>query len=160
MDLKLLLEYGNARVLDSIAGLDARTWEIGEACGYWSPKDVMAHLTSYEYFCVEVVSSLLGQTENPYMTRMATLGGDKFSQDEVAARQALPVEAILEEYQAVHEQLMGLLPQISAETMRQPGTLPWYGAPYALEDFLVYTAYGHKIEHCTQITVFKERHAV
>lgn len=52
---------------------------------------------------------------------------------------------------------MALVAQIPAETARLTGTLPWYGAEYALDDFVVYTFYGHKREHSAQIAVFRDR---
>ncbi len=38
---------------------------------------------------------------------------------------------------------------------RQTGMLAWYGAEYDLEDYVVYTYYGHKREHCGQIQAFR-----
>ena len=46
--------------------------------------------------------------------------------------------------------------KIPVEVLRRPGTLPWYGAQYALDDFIVYQYYGHKREHTAQINVFKD----
>ena len=46
--------------------------------------------------------------------------------------------------------------RIPPDTWRQNGTLPWYGAEYSLDDFIVYTFYGHKREHTAQINVFKD----
>jgi hypothetical protein len=39
----------------------------------------------------------------------------------------------------------------------KPGTLPWYGPEYALDDFIVYSYYGHKREHSAQINVFRDQ---
>ncbi len=47
--------------------------------------------------------------------------------------------------------------RIPSETLRQNGTLPWYGMAYALDDFLVYAYYGHKREHSAQIAAFRDR---
>ena len=41
-------------------------------------------------------------------------------------------------------------------TRRQAGLIDWYGAEYDLEDFLIYSYYGHKREHSAQIEVFKD----
>jgi hypothetical protein len=51
---------------------------------------------------------------------------------------------------------MGLITGISAEMRQRPGTLPWYGMEYALDDFIVYQYYGHKREHMAQVNVFKD----
>ena len=55
------------------------------------------------------------------------------------------------------EETILLLENIPVEQRRQVGALPWYGAGYTLEDFLVYTFYGHKREHGAQIDGFRSR---
>ena len=52
--------------------------------------------------------------------------------------------------------LMSMVDTIPSETLRQSGTLPWYGMAYALDDFLVYAYYGHKREHSAQIAAFRD----
>ncbi len=47
--------------------------------------------------------------------------------------------------------------QIPTEILRQPGTVPWYGMEYSLDDFLVYQYYGHKREHMAQVNVFADQ---
>ncbi len=67
------------------------------------------------------------------------------------------MKAVLGEYNDAHAQVMSIVAQISPETLRQTGTLPWYGAIYALDDFLVYAFYGHKREHSAQIASFHDQ---
>ena len=50
--------------------------------------------------------------------------------------------------------LIGGIPETERS---RPGTLPWYGDEYALDDFIVYTSYGHKREHGPQIEAVLER---
>ena len=63
---------------------------------------------------------------------------------------------MLAEYIDAYEQAAALLPEISPELRRQNGTLAWYGDQYDLDDFILYTFYGHKREHCAQISVFRD----
>ncbi len=56
-----------------------------------------------------------------------------------------------------YPQAMSLIVQIPVETLRQAGTLPWYGMDYSLDDVLVYMYYGHKREHSAQIAAFRDR---
>jgi hypothetical protein len=51
---------------------------------------------------------------------------------------------------------MSLIVAIPPETLRQTGTLPWYGMQYAMDDVLVYMYYGHKREHSAQIAAFRD----
>jgi hypothetical protein len=52
---------------------------------------------------------------------------------------------------------MNILPKIPADILHRPGVLPWYGKEYDLEDFIVYTFYGHKREHCAQIAAYRDQ---
>ena len=52
---------------------------------------------------------------------------------------------------------MQLAAQNTPETFRANGSIPWYGAEYCLDDYIVYTNYAHKREHCGQIDVFGDR---
>ena len=46
---------------------------------------------------------------------------------------------------------------MAPDLCRLPGTLPWYGNRYSLDDFIVYTFYGHKREHGAQIGVYRDK---
>src|SRR5207302_6236630 len=80
-----------------------------------------------------------------------------FNDAQVADRAGLPMRAVLDECAAAHERTMALIRRIPEELCRQPGTLPWYGAEYALDDVIVYMYYGHKREHGAQIAAFRDR---
>ncbi len=67
------------------------------------------------------------------------------------------MKEVLGELNDTHAQVMSMVVQISPETFRQTGTLPWYGMDYSLDDFIVYTYYGHKREHSAQIAAFRDR---
>lgn len=51
---------------------------------------------------------------------------------------------------------MVILDGFSRDMLRKVGALPCYGAEYDLEDFIVYSFYGHKREHCAQIAVYRD----
>ena len=52
------------------------------------------------------------------------------------------------------QQQGGVVAERRQAKRREPGTLPWYGPEYDLEDFIAYTFYGHKREHMAQVNVF------
>ena len=54
---------------------------------------------------------------------------------------------------------MALAGQISEETFQQNGTMPWYGDDYDQDDFIVFTNYAHKREHCAEIDHFQDQFA-
>lgn len=90
---------------------------------------------------------------------MGALGPLGFNDTEVAARQDKTIGEVLAEYNGTQAQTIALAARIPAETYRQNGTLPWYGPEYDLDDFLVYTFYGHKREHSAQVAVFGDQSA-
>ena len=149
-----VLKYGHQTVLRTLDGLPKTEWETPGVCGTWSVKDIIAHLASYEHLLVDVLSIFLDGGPTPYLEKMGTLGPLQFNDDEVALRQDKTIADVLAEYNDTHAQTMALAARIPAETYRQNGTLPWYGPEYDLDDFIVYSYYGHKREHCAQIAVF------
>jgi hypothetical protein len=152
-----ILKYGHLTVQQTLAGLPEAEWETGGVCGVWSVKDIIAHLASYEWLLVDLLNSFLAGGPTPHLEKMGTLGPEQFNDDEVALRQDKSSQELLTEYTETQAKTMALAGQISAETFREVGTLPWYGPEYSLDDFLVYTYYGHKREHCAQINVFRDR---
>jgi hypothetical protein len=151
-----ILKYGHQTLLNSIDGLPEEDWRTAGVCGVWSVKDIMAHLASYEQVLIEVLNSLLNDSPTPTLKKFGELGV-RFNDVEVEARRGRAVGEVLAEYQDVHAQTVALLAQFPAEARRQNGALPWYGPGYDLDDFIVYTFYGHKREHSAQIAVFRDQ---
>jgi hypothetical protein len=148
-----ILKYGHQTSLAAVDGLPNTDWETAGACGVWSVKNIIAHLASYEQVLVEVLTGFLGGGPTPYLESF----NEQFNDTQVALRRDLSVAETLAEYNDAHARVMALAPRLSAETFRQTGTLPWYGMEYALDDFIVYSYYGHKREHSAQIAAFRDR---
>jgi hypothetical protein len=156
MNASDILKYGHLTVLNAVDGLDDAGWDSPGVCGIWSTKNVVAHLASYEAAIADVLASFLGDAATPTLDRMKSQGA-AFNDAEVAARTSLTPSQTLDEYVAHATRTANLIVQIPPETLRNPGTLPWYGAEYSLDDLLVYMAYGHKREHGAQIAVFRDK---
>ena len=150
-----ILKYGQLTVLREIEGVPASAWETSGACGFWSVKDIVAHLASYEEVLIDILSGLLGQHQTPYLDQFTQPGG-QFNDTEVEKRSGKTMPELLDELNTAHARVIELLALIPAETRRQPGLLPWYGLEYALDDLLVYMYYGHKREHSAQIAAFHD----
>ncbi len=155
MNANDILMYGQGTVLQTIEGLPESAWEIPGACGVWSIKDIIAHLTSYEHTMLDVLSTFVHSGPTPYLSKF-TDPEINFNDSEVAARKEKTVGEVLGEFNDTHAQVMSLATRIPMETFRQIGTLPWYGMEYALDDLIVYTQYGHKREHSAQIAAFRD----
>jgi hypothetical protein len=154
MNAQDILKYGQLTVLRTIEGLPEADWETSGVCGVWSVKDIIAHLASYEQVLVEVLTSFLGGGPTPYLDQFQDPNG-QFNDTQVAIRRGATIAETLAELNTTHARVMALVEQIPAETLRRAGTLPWYGMEYALDDFIVYSYYGHKREHSAQIAVFR-----
>lgn len=152
-----ILRYGHLTVMASLESVPKSEWQQTGVCGVWSVRDIVAHLASFEHLLIEVFSGVLGENKpTPGLTRMATEGPQAFNDYEVGQRQALSPAAALAEYTETHEEAMAYAARIPPETYRQDGALPWYGVEYDLDDFIVYTFYGHKREHMAQVDHFRD----
>lgn len=151
-----ILKYGHQFVTRNILGIPADQWEVNTVCGTWSCKQILAHLASYEELLIDVLNPFAG-IEAPTPTLNALfLDHAGFNESQVARRARLSIEEILAEYDGGYAKNMELIAYISPESLREVGTIPWYGAEYSLDDFIVYSFYGHKREHMAQINVFKD----
>lgn len=150
-----VLHYGHQTVLRNIEDLDKHDWETPGVCGVWSVKDVVAHLASFEHLLVDVLSGFLGGGPLLYLDQFRD-PNNRFNDSQVALREANSPGETLSEYVTVQQQVNDLIIQFSSEMLREPGTLPWYGTEYSLDDFIVYNYYGHKREHSAQIAVYRD----
>jgi uncharacterized damage-inducible protein DinB len=150
-----VLQYGHKTLLNSLDGLPEEALDIEGVCGWWSTRHIIAHLASFEHVLIDVLNDLLGSDKpTPYLD-VAT--SPDFSDSQVERRKDQSSAQLLDEYKQAHAEVMELITRIPEETARQPGKLPWYGAQYTLNDFIVYTFYGHKREHSAQIDIFRDR---
>jgi len=152
-----VLKYGHQTVMRTVESFPGHGWNTPGAVGTWSARDVLAHLTSFEWVLVDVLGQILDPTvETPALdSYLAT--DPVFNDDQVARRSDRSLSEVLAEYDSAHAQAMACAVKVSPETWEQEGSLPWYGAEYDLEDLITYQYYGHKREHCGQIAVFGDR---
>lgn len=151
-----ILMYSQKPITDALNGVPESEWDANGVCGVWSTKDVLLHLVSYEHMLEELLGTFLAGGATPTLTQFSTLPGEQFNAIHVDARRDLSGREVMDEFSATHARVLAQAARIPAETWREPGTLPWYGSQYALDDFIVYTFYGHKREHAAQINVFKD----
>jgi uncharacterized damage-inducible protein DinB len=150
-----ILKYGQGTVHQTLKSFPAAAYEQSGACGVWSVKDIIAHLASYELVLVDILTSFTTKGATPALDKFIELGG-QFNDYEVNQRKEKTLQEVLQEFDEAHAATMSLLAGISAETLRQNGTLPWYGMDYALDDVIVYMYYAHKREHSAQIAAFQD----
>lgn len=150
-----ILKYGHQFVLQSLDGLHDSAWEQPGACGAWSVKDIIAHLASFELVLVDVLTSFTSEEPAPHLRQFIDLG-PQFNDTEVDRRKEYSTRQALQEYNDAHMQVMTLATRLDPAVFVRVGSLPWYGEVYSLDDFIVYTFYGHKREHGAQIALFRD----
>ncbi|HEY4388145.1 MAG TPA: DinB family protein [Ktedonobacteraceae bacterium] len=153
-----ILKSGHQAALRTLEDFPDEAWDRSGACGMWSVKDIIAHLTSIEKVLVDVLGTFVGKEgPTPYLKKFTEMDSSQFNESEVALRKEKSVQEVLFEYHETHEQALSLATQIRPETFGQVGTLPWFGAEYALDDYIVYTIFGHTSEHSAWIAAFRDR---
>ncbi|HHY89459.1 MAG TPA: ClbS/DfsB family four-helix bundle protein [Chloroflexi bacterium] len=155
MHLEDVLFYGMQTSLREIAKTPAEDRELPGAAGQWSPKDIIAHLTSFEDMLADLLGSLLEPRPTPVLD-FYIRDHEGFNLSTVEQRRPLSWDQVLAEYREAFERSRDLLARIPEDQRRQTGLLPWYGPEYDLEDFLVYSFYGHKREHSAQLAAFRD----
>jgi uncharacterized protein (TIGR03083 family) len=148
-----ILFYGHRTLMSTLDGIPQEQWSTPGVCGYWSVKDIIAHLASYELVLVDVLGNLVDGRPTP---NLKLFSDAQFNDLQVEQRQGNSPAQVQAEYEDAHQKVRELVAQVPIETRRRAGVLAWYGEAYDLEDFLVYSFYGHKREHSAQIAVFKD----
>ena len=154
-----VMQHGHRAVMQAIDGLEAGQWEDRRVVGVWSAKDVIAHLASFETILIDVLTWLQDEdAETPILDEFFGAGPAAFNDAQVALRAHHMPGVVLEEYEANVAQALELARAFPQELFRRNGLLGWYGDEYDLDDFIVYTFYGHKREHAAQIKLLRTSH--
>jgi hypothetical protein len=154
MNVLDVLKYGHLTIENSLQDLSETDWEVSGVCGVWSIKDIIAHLTSYEYLLKDVFGMFLHNGETDTLREFQK--GPNFNDEQVDQRKHLTFSDVLAEYNETQAVVMQLAAKIPAEKFSQNGTIPWYGEQYCLDDLIVYMNYAHKREHVAQINVYQD----
>lgn len=151
-----VLFYGNRTVLTVLDDVREDEWNAPGAVGYWTIKNLAAHLASHEWKLVDAMCRMLGEEETGAPARSLEEPAG-FNDREVEMRAGLSPQETVAEYLQAHQRAMEMIRQVTPGRRRESGALPWYGAGYDLEDYIAYGNYGHKREHTAQIVAFLER---
>src|SRR5260370_35753864 len=107
MNANDILKYGQGTVHQAIEGLPESAWDTPGACGVWSIKDIIAHLTSYEHVMVDVLGTFVSSVPTAYLNKF-TDPDNNFNDSEVAARKGKTAREVLGEFNDTHKQVMSL----------------------------------------------------
>jgi len=150
-----MFDNGHNTLMNALARLDIEDTSVPNVCGFWSVKDILIHLTSFEQILGDLLLSLQGKAKDTERLRAFIYDAD-FNYVTVRDNGHKSYNTILEEYIHAHQRASKILLQFPDELRRMPGILAWYGADYDLDDFIAYTYYGHKVEHSAQISTYRD----
>ncbi len=156
MNARDILGYGHHDVIHALDDLLPEHWTRVGVTPLWSLKDLVAHLASFELFLEDAFKSVLGEKPTPTLDAMEQ-GRTTFNRDQIAQRRGRSHEQVMQEYQEAHQRVIALAVRLGATRLAEPGTIPWYGEQYSLDDLIVYANYGHKREHVAQIRAFRRK---
>jgi hypothetical protein len=156
MNVTEMLDASHLLVFQVLEDLPETGWEIPGACGDWTVKDIIAHLSSHEYVLIDALKTFSGDEPTAsllsYIDDAAT-----FNDKEVEARKYETAQHVEDEYQEVQLQSAALLAGIPSDVVMRDGTMPWSHTNQSLAEF-IQTLCDHIREHCEQIAAFCERH--
>jgi hypothetical protein len=153
MNARDILFYGNRTLLHSMERVPPAERNSPGVVGWWSAREALAHLGIFEAGLEQILESFLG---GPFPELLSNMDSSK-NDELVAQKKDKTFDELLAEYNETHARVMELISKIPPEKLREVGAIPWYGDEYSLDDFLVYTFYGHKREHAARFEAFGDR---
>src|SRR3954471_8387906 len=124
MNLDDVLKYGHQTVMNSINGLDETDSLVSGVCGFWTVRDIIAHLASHELLMRDVLNQFLGKMITPDLDNYLAQGYT-FNDLEVDKRKGMSYAEIVREYESAQAEVRELAARVPIEKRRQTGSLPW-----------------------------------
>lgn len=149
------LRAARARLLDAIEGLSEDDMLRVGAVGFWSVKDVLAHLVAWE---AEVVTTLARLDQHrqraPQIVEIEDI--DEWNAEQYRLNAPRPLDVILEDLHGVHKHLLQVVAELDDRVLDDNRRFPWMeGEP--LSYLVLENAVWHEEEHADEIRQWRER---
>ncbi len=150
--LKTLAE-ARAALEAVLAGLEAAHLLAPEACGTWSIKDVLAHLTACE---AEVVGGLarIGRGQSPGKVDYTDAEVQAQNEQWWAESQSRPLAQVLADFHGVRQQLIRHLEALNAQDLNAPR--PWLQGR-TIADWVQAEILAHDRAHTAELAAWRAR---
>lgn len=155
MNIMDIFENGHKTLMSTLDRLSVKDTAVPNVCGEWSVKDILIHLTSFEQILSDLLLSLEGKAKDTERLHGFIYDAD-FNDAVVRDNGYKSYNTVLAEYMQAHQRAYDILLEFPDELRTMSGLVAWYGAEYDLDDFIAYTYYGHKVEHCAQIAIYMD----
>jgi hypothetical protein len=154
----ILDEIKAARIelLAAIDGLTPDQMRIAGVVGYWSVKDVLAHIVAWQS---ELVTAL-NQVANGRVPSIISIEDiDEWNEEQYHVNVRRPLEAVLDDLAGVHKMLLRMVADIDPRTLTDNRRFRWMeGEPlwYLIEE----NGYLHEREHAEEIRAWRDEHGL
>jgi hypothetical protein len=145
------LKSSRANFMAAIGGLTPDQLLRPGACGLWSVKDVMAHLTAWESELVTALAKL-DKNKAPHLVEIEEI--DEWNAEQYALTVSRSLEGVQEDFQNVLKQLVRIIEELDEYTLTDPRAIRWNGGdPLYLQ--ISDAAYEHEDEHVVDIKAWR-----
>src|SRR5690242_1573977 len=100
-----ILKYGHLTLLQALEGLPESEWTTPGACGAFSTKDLMVHMTSQEEVLADVLQTFGAGGPTPHFDLYGA-NPDEYGQGREARAATMSPAEVLADYHAAHDRLM------------------------------------------------------
>lgn len=120
-EFRFIISDERNRFLNALGGMFEQDMFSVEVCGYWTVKDVMAHMLSWDEEILRTVEHWTG--ERPWQD--GALYDDEWNEMEVAKRADLDVIALADGLATEHRRLLQAFDALSDEELAVTSVTPW-----------------------------------
>jgi uncharacterized damage-inducible protein DinB len=148
MSVQQLLDEitGNrAELLAAITGLDEETLDRKGVVGEWSIKNVLAHLTGWEAWLIDVMPEALASGVTPERAQRALREMDAWNAEQVTEREEYTPDEQLTELERTRDELIARLRTLDDAVLEQEQA--WFGRPHPVAEYIRICTSHHDDEH-------------
>ena len=152
------LRAARATLLQAIDDLEPEQMLVPGAVGFWSVKDVLAHLVAWEAELVTALSRLEQHKQrSPRIVEIEDI--DEWNAEQYHANAARSLDAVLEDFHGVHRHLLRAIEALDDRTLDDNQRWPWMeGEP--LSYLVAENAIWHEQEHAEEIKAWRETQGI
>lgn len=148
------LSLSRADFIEIIAGLSDEEMEQPGQVGNWSIKDVLAHLNMWEAESIKMLFQA-GQGSKPTTLHFKQVDDDAVNAQWYAESKDRSLEAILDDFEGVRNQLIRRLETFKDSELNEVGYFPWL-KNQSLSDLIISYTIEHETEHAANIRTWRQ----
>ncbi len=141
-------------LLTAIEGLPDDALLRPGVVGFWSVKDILAHLTTWESELITALAQLDRPTRVPEIVKIEDI--DDWNEEQYRNNVRRGLDAVMEDFNGVHKHLLKAVEALDDKTLDNVRKFPWMeGEP--LTYLIMENAIWHEQEHAEDIRKWREQ---